>query len=70
MDLTIRDLYDEWQNAAAVEESHRIPRDQTVRYERGTLLQASCNHQIIRNLRGWVIAFPTAVDEPGCLSGI
>lgn len=41
------------------QKNHRITVNEKSRFERGSAVLQTCNQTVIRNLRGWLIAFPS-----------
>ncbi len=66
LDLAMRDIHGTWAANATEQASHRIRSGDVTRIERGTILQSDCSSQVIRNLRGWIIAFPLDTDAEVC----
>lgn len=59
LDLAVRDVRREFATASSPQQTFRIEGSDMARVERGSGLVSDCKFQAIRNLRGWVIAFPT-----------
>lgn len=58
LSLAVADINGEYKNKAAPQKSFRIEQGDQVRVERGVSIDQQQDQAIIRNLRGWLVAFP------------
>lgn len=64
--IAVADIKGKFAEADSKQKNYRIQHGERKRFERGTHLHSFCNTSIIRNLRGWLIAFNQQNDDALC----
>jgi hypothetical protein len=63
LSLALADLKGEYNNSESLQESFRFHQGNQLRFERGVSIKNDESNSVIRNLRGWLVAFPSSLDN-------
>ena len=63
LSFVISDIYGEYKDVTSPQKSYRFYQGESLRVERGVRLESRSESMLIRNLRGWLVAFPNTSVE-------